>query len=241
LHAADKGTGDNAYIYLAPNSTKAYIRGTIPIDQHAFSISGSFPDPPLQLIAWFTGKLDSAKLSPNHFMVSHNKMIPELHPLLNIYSPTLDSLNYWFLKKSINLYGECLIKTMAINQHKKGSTEEGVKLLKIFWKEHGIDPAALHIMDGSGLSPQTRITTDELITALQFATHKSWYHNFYDALPVFNQMKLKSGTIGGSKSFAGYHVAKDGTSYTVAMIINNFDGSGPEIVRKMFRVLDELK
>ena len=58
---------------------------------------------------------------------------------------------------------------------------------------------------------------------------------------VFHQMKLKSGTIAGAKSFAGYHLAKDGTSYTVAFIINNYDGTGSEIVRKMFRVLDELK
>ena len=241
LHAAAKGTGDNAYIYLAPYSTRAFVRGTIPVEQSSFTIAGSFPDPALQLVAEFSVKLDSAKLAPNHFMAFHQKMLPELKPLLTLYSPTLDSLNYWFLKKSINLYGECLIKTMASVQHKKATTEEGVKLLKSFWKEHGIDPAAIHIIDGSGLSPQNRITADALITALQFATHQSWYHSFYDALPVFNQMKLKSGTIAGAKSFAGYHLAKDGTSYTVAFIINNYDGTGSEIVRKMFRVLDELK
>jgi D-alanyl-D-alanine carboxypeptidase/D-alanyl-D-alanine-endopeptidase (penicillin-binding protein 4) len=54
-------------------------------------------------------------------------------------------------------------------------------------------------------------------------------------------MKLKSGTIGGAKSFAGYHTAKDGTAYTVAIIVNNFDGSAGEVVKKMFAVLDELK
>jgi D-alanyl-D-alanine carboxypeptidase/D-alanyl-D-alanine-endopeptidase (penicillin-binding protein 4) len=54
-------------------------------------------------------------------------------------------------------------------------------------------------------------------------------------------MKLKSGTIGGAKSFAGFHTAKDGTAYTVAIIVNNYDGSAGEIVRKMFRVLDVLK
>jgi D-alanyl-D-alanine carboxypeptidase/D-alanyl-D-alanine-endopeptidase (penicillin-binding protein 4) len=54
-------------------------------------------------------------------------------------------------------------------------------------------------------------------------------------------MKLKSGSIGGARSFAGYHTAKDGTQYIVAIIVNGYEGSSGEIVKKMFRVLDELK
>ena len=33
--------------------------------------------------------------------------------LITLLSPPIDSINYWFLRKSINLYGEVLIKTMA--------------------------------------------------------------------------------------------------------------------------------
>lgn len=54
-------------------------------------------------------------------------------------------------------------------------------------------------------------------------------------------MKLKSGTIGGSKSFAGYHQSKDGTKYVVSIIVNNYNGSASAIVNKMFTVLDILK
>ena len=54
-------------------------------------------------------------------------------------------------------------------------------------------------------------------------------------------MKLKSGTIGGSKGFVGYHTAQDGTGYTVAFIVNNYSGSANELVKKMYQVLDVLK
>jgi D-alanyl-D-alanine carboxypeptidase/D-alanyl-D-alanine-endopeptidase (penicillin-binding protein 4) len=80
----------------------------------------------------------------------------------------------------------------------------------------------LRIIDGSGLSPQNRVTVDALVKVLQYAKSRPWFNYYYDALPVYNQMKLKSGTIGGAKSFAGYHTAKDGTAYTVAIIINNY-------------------
>ena len=239
--AAAKETGDNAYIYLPPFSHRGFIRGTIPIDQTSFKISGSFPDPSLQLISAFANQLDSEKIGYNRFFSSAGKELPEIKALYTQFSPTLDSLNYWFLKKSINLYGETLVKAIAYEKTGIGSTDKGVLLLKEFWNQKGVEPASINIIDGSGLSPQNRVTTDALVHVLQFAKSRPWFSYFYDALPLFNQMKLKSGTIGGTKSFAGYHTAKDGIKYIVAIIVNNFDGSSSEIVKKMFRILDELK
>ncbi len=241
VRSAAKGTGDNTSIYLPPYALKGFVRGTIPVDEKAFAVSGSFPDPSLQLISTFAEKLNAAKLSPNRFFVSNDKKLPVLKTIYTQWSPTLDSLNYWFMKKSINLYGEAFAKTIAAEKTGLGSTDEGVKIIKQFWKEQGIESSALRIQDGSGLSPQNRVTTDALVSVLQFAKTRPWFPYYYDALPTYNQMKLKSGTIGGAKSFAGYHTAKDGTEYAVAMIINNYEGSAAEIVKKMFKLLDELK
>ena len=237
--SAAKGSGDNGYIYLPPNATRGYVSGTIPVDEKAFVISGSFPDPPLQLLATLDDKLGSSRA--RRFYTWKETKAPVFTTFYTQYSPTLDSLNYWFMKKSINLYGEALVKTIAYEKTGKGSTEKGVEQVKKFWKEQGIESSALHMIDGSGLSPQNRVTADALVKVLQYARSRPWFHYYEDALPIFNQMKLKSGTIGGAKSFAGYHTAKDGTAYTVAIIINNFDGSAGEVVKKMYKVLDELK
>ena len=113
--------------------------------------------------------------------------------------------------------------------------------MKQFWQDRGIERSALRINDGSGLSPTNRVTTNALVTVLQYARDKPWFYSFYNGLPIYNGMKLKSGTISGIKGFAGYHTSKDGTEYTVALIVNDFEGSSSEVVRKMFLVLDELK
>ncbi|MBV9987868.1 MAG: D-alanyl-D-alanine carboxypeptidase/D-alanyl-D-alanine-endopeptidase, partial [Chitinophagaceae bacterium] len=202
---AAKGTGDNAYIYLPPFSHEGVVRGTIPIGESSFAISGSFPDPAMQVVASFHQQLDSAGIAPKHFLVSDQKAPPAYQSLLVYQSPTFDSLNYWFLKRSINLYGEVFVKTIAYEKTGFGSADEGLKLIRQFWKERGIETSALHMIDGSGLSPQNRVTADALVKVLQYARSRPWFHYYYDALPVFNQMKLKSGTIGGAKSFAGYH------------------------------------
>ncbi len=76
---------------------------------------------------------------------------------------------------------------------------------------------------------------------LQYAQSASWYNSFYNALPMYNGMKMKSGSIGGARAFAGYATTKKGIGYTFAIIINNFNGSAESIVQKMYKVLDELK
>ena len=166
------------------------------------------------------------------------------HPdtIIDTYlSPSLDSINYWFLRKSINLYGEALVKTLAYEKTGAGTTEKGVEIVRDFWSRHGIDKSAIHIVDGSGLSPQNRVTTDALVSVLQYARTRPWYPAFYQALPEFNGMKMKSGSIGGARSFAGYQTSTDGKEYVFSIIVNNYDGSSAEVIKKLFEVLNIMK
>ena len=80
-----------------------------------------------------------------------------------------------------------------------------------------------------------------LVNILRWAQSKPWYDAYYAGIPLFNGMKMKSGTIGGAKAYAGYHTSKSGTEYTFAIIINNYDDATWSIVPKMFKVLNELK
>ena len=161
--------------------------------------------------------------------------------LLTLYSPPLDSINYWFLQKSVNLFGEALVKTIAYEKTGFGSTDSGVNIIKNFWSKNRIERSALHIIDGSGLSPANRITTDALVTVMQYAKKQSWYPSFYNALPEQNGIKMKSGYIGGVRSYTGYIKSKSGAEYTFAFIINNYDGSPGAVREKMWKLLDIFK
>ena len=157
------------------------------------------------------------------------------------YSPSLDSIIYWFNKKSINLYGEALIKTFAYEMKGFGSTASGVAIVKDFWKQKGIDEHELNISDGSGLSPQNRVTTHAQVEILKYAKAKDWFPSFYNSLPDYNGMTMKSGTIKDVKGFSGYHKAKDGTEYIFSFLVNNYNGSASGLVNKMYKLLDVLK
>ena len=47
--SAAKGTGDNGYIFMPLNDKYGYVRGTIPVNENHFSISGAMPHPAAQL------------------------------------------------------------------------------------------------------------------------------------------------------------------------------------------------
>jgi serine-type D-Ala-D-Ala carboxypeptidase/endopeptidase (penicillin-binding protein 4) len=247
VKSAGKGSGDNSTVFLNYGSVPPMIDGTIPVDEDSFAVGASMPDPQDIFTQQLNNNMKAAGITMFYGFDNHPPLLTlpdSLFDYIELYkhvSPPLDSINYWFLKKSINLYGEALIKTMAVEKSGFGSTEKGVELLKDFWSDLGIEKSALNISDGSGLSPQNRVTAEALVKALQYAKTRPWFKSFYYALPEHNDMKMKSGSINGVRAYAGYHKATNGIEYTYAFIINNYDGKAADVVKKMYKLLDNLK
>lgn len=239
--AAGKGTGDQSNIYYPLNDAYGYIRGTIPVNENHFSVSGSMPHPAKQLAVTLEAALKNLPLE----IVAEN--YPDIHkntqPVQLFYtytSPSLDTITYYFLKRSINLYGEALLKTLGYKMSNSGSTDAGIEVIQNFWKKKGIESTALTIFDGSGLSPANRVTTAALVTVMEYARKQEWFASFYNALPVISGIKMKSGSINGVASYSGYIKGKDGNEYTFAIVINNYHGNGYEVRKKMWKLLGEL-
>ncbi len=151
----------------------------------------------------------------------------------------MSKIVYWFLRKSVNLYGETFIKTLGKEQNNDSSFSSGVSVLKNFWKSKGIHPAMINFTDGSGLSPQNYASARAEVQALLWAQKQPWFSEFYNALPTYNGMKMKSGTIKDAKGYTGYHTSKNGKKYVFSIIVNNYDGDG--INNELFSILNNLK
>ena len=245
ITTAKQGTGDNTIIYLPENGNHIYLRGTIPQGKE-FVIKGSMAAPLNVFIDEMKDELKKRSIVMNSEIGlprGEDKSIPgEYTTLVQYVSPTLDSMNYWFLRESINLYGEAFLKTIGLKMSGGfGSTKEGLDAVIGFWADQGIGRSALKIKDGSGLSPANRVTANALVSVLQYAKKQTWFSSFYHSLPLQNNIKMKSGYIGGVRSYAGYVKSKTGDEYTFAFIINNFDGSPGSVREKMWKILDLLK
>lgn len=248
IKVGKKGSDDNGYIYFTPYNKVGFATGTVPPSEKGFTISGSDPQPSKQFGLQLLKQLSKEKIqfsgSLNVYSDSilARASIRKANFILDsISSPVLDSMNYWFLKKSINLYGEAFLKSLPHKNILHGSTEKGLDILRKFWKERGIETTELNMVDGSGLSPLNRVTTHAQVQVLQYAKKQKWFNSYYLAFPEFNGMKMKSGTISGAKGFCGYHKSKSGQEYIFSFLVNNYNGASSSVVEKMYKVLNELK
>ncbi|WP_051189347.1 D-alanyl-D-alanine carboxypeptidase/D-alanyl-D-alanine endopeptidase [Daejeonella oryzae] len=242
------GSGDQVYAFSSPYSNVIYLRGTYGIDLKK-KIAISVPDPALQLGHLLQKSLEKSGVTFGKMVKTsrqleiENMAYQKAGNVISVHtSPDLSQVIYWFNQKSINLYGEHLLKTMALKKELKVNTENGTDLIKEFWKNKlGIDENALNIVDGSGLSPGNRITTKAMAMILQSAKKELWFKEYFDSFPVYNNMKMKSGSINGVIAYTGYQTSASGTPLVFSIIINNYSGSGSLVRQKMFRVLDNLK
>ncbi|MEO6497838.1 MAG: D-alanyl-D-alanine carboxypeptidase/D-alanyl-D-alanine-endopeptidase, partial [Mucilaginibacter sp.] len=248
LTNAPAGTGDNAYPYLPSAGTNImYLRGTFAIDQPKKSVAAAIPDPAydvayrladtLKRLGFAVTGLPESTLT----LLSKSLLTPTIRTnLTTLTSPSLSQIVYWTNRKSINLYAEALLKAIAVKSGKVGTTTNGVEALQAFWKGRGIDPNSMDIADGSGLSPADKITTGTIAGLLASASKETWYKDFYESLPIYNDMHMKSGSIHHVQAYAGYQT-KNGRQLCFSIIVSNYNGSTRGIKDKMFRVLDELK
>lgn len=241
------GSSDQSLIFTAPHSGTALINGMLPAGKVS-TVSGATPNPPMQLAVEIKKLLDDNGVSVSGKTTTfYNEKIegrsvskaPGQNQIFEYKSPTLDKIVYWLMRKSINLYAETLIKTMAKEKRNNPTFETGVDFLKDFWKAKGINSNMINFADGSGLSPQNYVSAKAQVQALIYSKKQNWFDAFYEGFPTQNGIKMKSGTIKDSKSFAGYQTSKSGKTYVFSIILNNYQGGN--ISSAIFKVLDQLK
>ncbi|MCC8408767.1 D-alanyl-D-alanine carboxypeptidase/D-alanyl-D-alanine-endopeptidase [Mucilaginibacter sp. UR6-1] len=247
LTNAPAGTGDRAFIYLPVGGKLMYLRGTYAIDQTKKTVSGAIPDPAFDVALRLTDTMNRLGLNVSGepqstlTLAVKGETAPAIAKTLTVIeSPELTKIIYWLNQKSLNLYAEQLLKTIALKAGKEPTTPNGISVLQDFWKAKGIDVKTLNIYDGSGLSPGNRVTTLTMARILQSAKGQAWYKFFYESLPIYNDMKMKSGSIADVLAYTGYQTYK-GRELCFSIIVNNYNGTTKGIKEKMFRVLDVMK
>ncbi|GGE09062.1 MULTISPECIES: D-alanyl-D-alanine carboxypeptidase/D-alanyl-D-alanine endopeptidase [Sphingobacterium] len=250
VKTGSNGSGDKVYAYSAPYSTDVFLRGTYGADLKK-TIEISVPDPALDLAYSLYDVLqrDSILIADSVTTAKRLMNIDSLslmqgnrNLILATKSPRMGEIIHWFNQKSINLYGEALLKLIGGVSAMDFNTENAANLVSKYWQNKlSIPPSAINTFDGSGLSPQNRVTTQAMAKIMQYAKGRPWYDEFLKSLPKINNTSMKSGTIGGVLGYTGYQIASDGQEYTFALLVNNYQGPAGQMRQRMFKLLDALK
>jgi D-alanyl-D-alanine carboxypeptidase/D-alanyl-D-alanine-endopeptidase (penicillin-binding protein 4) len=159
-----------------------------------------------------------------------------------------------YLKESVNVIGENLIKTLgAYFEGSPGSWETGAKVISDFLVGIGVDNY-FRIVDGSGLSNLNRVSPQTMTDVLQYAyTNKLIAPDFVNSLPIAGvdgtlkkrfrtselegRVRAKTGYINNVRALSGYAFTRNGDVLVFSILSN---GVGPQVKTFQSKILTEL-
>ena len=234
----DSAGAENVYAYFSPGDSDRYVlRGTI--DKHLGPqvIWLANRNPELSFL------LEIKKWLRDDMQWEETDDLPHgmEKDVCRWESPDLKELVYACNQKSINLYAEAFSFLLRQNDLKKSGEPDGLKKIITFIHTEAPGKDSVLLYDACGLAPDNRITTRLLATCLRQDTRKTRYPEFYASLPLINAIHMKSGYIGGTRAYAGYHTLPSGQKVCFAFILHGYTVTPRQARQDMFRILDSMK
>jgi D-alanyl-D-alanine carboxypeptidase/D-alanyl-D-alanine-endopeptidase (penicillin-binding protein 4) len=173
------------------------------------------------------------KLAPRPF----DAKADGLFAVASLESPllrTLEVLN----GRSQNFYAEQMFKTLGYAKEGKGTFSNGAEAVSAFFARIGAADKGTVVADGSGLSRKNRLTADT-VSALLVAMYDEKYRDDFIATlsvagrsgsassrlkeePYAGRLFVKTGTMSGVSTLAGYAKNLDGRWFAFVVMSNGF-------------------
>ncbi|WJS98098.1 D-alanyl-D-alanine carboxypeptidase/D-alanyl-D-alanine endopeptidase [Novosphingobium humi] len=156
-------------------------------------------------------------------------------------------------KVSQNLHAHLFLKKLALTQGFSPTTPAGRIVLNQTIARAGLPASAYDFYDGSGLSPDNRITPRAMVHYLHWVEAQPWAADWRKTLPIGGvdgtlgrRMKnpvlqgkvfAKTGTLLAANALAGYLVAASGRELTFAIYANDRPSGAPSALPTMDEAL----
>ncbi|MCD8539628.1 MAG: D-alanyl-D-alanine carboxypeptidase/D-alanyl-D-alanine-endopeptidase [Leadbetterella sp.] len=240
VKTGEAGSGDQVNILNLPFSNDIRMVGTVPLNARNFAVKGAIP----HVNKIFTDSLYTF-LTRNGITI-HKRLFPDNlqnEELGSVLSPEMSEIARETNYKSVNIFADGLANFMWESGNK--SYDEFVKL---FWKEKGLDLGGHRFLDGSGLSPLNTLSCRSLSSLLAIMKNNT---EFIASIPVVGRdgtvstlgkntggrISAKSGSITGTRNYAGYFTSLSGKKYAFSIYVNGFNDDQSRAVRAF---LDEF-
>jgi len=135
---------------------------------------------------------------------------------------------------SLNVVAENLLLLIGAKRFgSPGTVQKGIKAVYEFISEIDLLPSEVSLADGSGLSPDNRITSEQLVIFLKKVSETRWFNAFWESLPrvgidgtlkkagyVNEHIRAKSGQLNGVYCLAGYIEREDKSLIAFSYMVN---------------------
>lgn len=255
----DRITYDGAFVSGLPYSRERYLTGAVPSHLGTFGVKGDLPNPGLLLARHLTNRLRESGVAVNRdagYEADFNPLTPPRTELYIHYSEPLSELIKETNVNSNNLYAEALFRYLGTRYTLPGTIHNSQDLLRDYWRRRGVAVQNAIIKDGCGLAPQDAVSAAALVQLLTVMSKSAYKEAWKASLPVSGKtgtlkslcaktalegrIHAKSGTIAGTKNFAGYIDMPNGETWVFAILINSAPGKAKNIQHVIQQYLLEL-
>ena len=245
---------DGAFVHGVPYSNRRYLVGSVPSNRQTFGVKGDLPNPSLILARDFVSVLSSSGIEVDGeatYMSEQSAkrasrtelFVHQSEPLAEIIRHT----NY----ESDNLYAEMLFRIFGSRYTIPCTIHNASDFMRDYWKNRGVSLRSAKLLDGCGLAPQNAISPamyvqllrymygsknkDVFLASLPCSGESGTLSSFLRDTPLHGKVCAKSGTIGGTKNYAGYIFLPDGRVWVFAVMVNSANCK----TRKIQRVIEQ--
>lgn len=251
---------DDAYVFGPPYDNNRTLEGVLPFRKSEIKLSGAMPDPAYFFANLLYDSVIAAKISVKYPPTTSRLALEAAITfdkkgtvIFTHQSLPLQDIVKLTNQKSINVYAEALLKTIALSSGKEATTANGIDIVEKYWQSKGIDLDGFHMMDGSGLSRHNAVSSYHFVQILYQLTKEKFGQTFKNSLAVAGRsgtlkglgkgtiaegnIYAKSGTVERGISYTGYVNTKTGGTLSFSIIFNNYNGKNLLLRQKIVALM----
>jgi D-alanyl-D-alanine carboxypeptidase/D-alanyl-D-alanine-endopeptidase (penicillin-binding protein 4) len=237
------GTGQGRQsiaVHRQPESNEIRLRGRVPRRGGAALVI-AVDDPALYALTVLRERLEHAGIELDGDVRPADEEdavgVAGRTPVASHFSPPLSELLGVVNKRSQNLHAEQLLRALGAETRGRGSAGAGIAAIDDFLRgEVQVEPGAVFLVDGSGLSRLNLVTPHAVVQLLAHMARHPYRREFYDSLFVPGEderarrldepltrgnLHAKTGTVRYVSALSGYVDARNGERLAFALLLNN--------------------
>lgn len=245
------------YARLIPGTRNLVISGVLPA-RSGFSQHLILENPTEVTAGMFKEQLEAQGIAVEGAVrtLHHGDVAPDVRRRWSLMaehlSPPLIRSVEIINKRSQNLHAEMLLRTLGAETSGVGSDEAGLKAVRDFLVEAGIESKDVRLNDGCGLSRDNLVTPRFQTSLLLFLSTRPHFELFLNTLavsgtdgtlrnrlgsqPLKGVIHAKTGTLNGVATLSGYMTTKSGRNLIFSIFANNASAS----MGRIRRTIDEI-
>ncbi len=239
---------DDPIMVRGIGSNEITITGSVP-DRDSYFIECAVPCPEKVFEGDIFSMFD-CNLSDSNLLKSEDVDTIKLYTHT---SPRLKNIMRSLMVRSDNLFAEGILRLLANDRSRTNALVIENKL----WQSRGIDTKYVSIQDGSGLSRMNKLTPKFLSDVMQWMANSRYcddyvylfpragkdgtMKNFLKGTRLAGKIALKTGSMRGVQTYAGYKLDANGKpTHTVVVMINSFFCERYQLRKEVERLLLQI-